>query len=119
MVLHPHRVIQHTIMRIVNWLVFCTFLSLPSTLFAKNPVAHPTNTPQFSLNDLTGKSHSLEDWKGKVIMLNFWATWCPPCQYEVPHFIRYQKEYADQDLKIIGIAIDELIFEYQVKPLLR
>ena len=88
-------------------------------IIAKNPVAYPSNTPQFSLNVLTGKSHSLEDWKGKVIMLNFWATWYPPCQYEVPHFIRYHKEYADQDLKIIGIAIDELIFEYQVKPLLR
>ena len=41
-------------------------------------------------------------------MLNFWATWCPPCQYEVPHFIRYQQQYADQGLQIIGIAIDEI-----------
>ncbi len=63
--------------------------------------------PPFSLTGLDGEVHSLNDWKGKVIMLNFWATWCPPCQYEIPEFIRYQQQYGDKGLQIIGIGIDQ------------
>lgn len=108
MTLHAHRVIQQKIMRIFFWAVISSYLSLATPIFADVPSTLPVETPRFSLNDLNGKSHSLDDWKGKIIMLNFWATWCPPCQYEVPHFIRFQKEYAHLDLQIIGIAIDDL-----------
>jgi peroxiredoxin len=70
-------------------------------------VTNAWDIPGFSLPDLDDQLHSLADWKGKVIMLNFWATWCPPCQYEIPEFMRYQKDYGSKGLQIIGIGIDE------------
>lgn len=63
--------------------------------------------PPFSLEDTKGELHSLSDWKGKVIMLNFWATWCPPCKYEIPEFIEYQDQYGKDGFQIIGVGIDD------------
>ena len=60
----------------------------------------------FLLTDLEGKPRSLADWKGKLIVLNFWATWCPPCRTEIPSFIELQQQYASAGLQFIGIAID-------------
>ena len=59
------------------------------------------------LPDLDGKMHTLHEWSGKVIMLNFWASWCSPCQYEIPEFIEYQEKYADKGLQLVGIGVDE------------
>lgn len=61
----------------------------------------------FRLRDLEGNLRGLEDWKGKVIMMNFWASWCAPCQYEIPEFVHYQEEYGGKGLQIIGIGVDE------------
>ncbi len=61
----------------------------------------------FTLPDTKGNTHTLKDWQGKVIMLNFWASWCSPCQFEIPRFVNYQKRYAQQGLQIIGIGLDE------------
>ena len=61
----------------------------------------------FRLRDLRGELHSLSDWKGKVIMMNFWASWCSPCQYEIPEFVHYQQQYGKDGLQIIGIGVDE------------
>ncbi len=62
--------------------------------------------PDFTLSDIYGEKRSLSDFKGKVIILDFWATWCPPCRAEIPHFIELYKEYRDQGLEIIGVALD-------------
>ena len=62
--------------------------------------------PEFSLLDLNGNKVSLSDFKGKVVILDFWATWCPPCVKEIPHFIELYNEYKDQGLAIIGISVD-------------
>lgn len=51
--------------------------------------------------------HSISDWKGKILIINFWATWCPPCLKEIPDFIELQAEYAAHNVQFIGIAIDE------------
>ena len=59
------------------------------------------------MNDLQGKPHSLDDWRGKVLLVNFWATWCPPCREEVPLLVKLQAKYAAQGLQIVGIATDE------------
>jgi thiol-disulfide isomerase/thioredoxin len=66
----------------------------------------PVATTDFALRDLAGKTHSLADWRGKVVLLNFWATWCPPCRREIPLFIELQERYGKQGLQIIGIAVD-------------
>lgn len=63
--------------------------------------------PEFAAMDLDGKFRNIKEWDGKLILLNFWATWCPPCKKEIPDFIELQKAYGDQDFQIISIAIDE------------
>lgn len=60
----------------------------------------------FTLKDMNGVDVSLASFKGKVILLNFWATWCAPCRVEIPYLIELQKEYGD-DLVILGVSIDD------------
>lgn len=69
-------------------------------------VEAPAATTDFALRDLAGKTHSLADWRGKVVLLNFWATWCPPCRQEIPLFIELQNRYAQHGLQIVGISVD-------------
>jgi peroxiredoxin len=63
--------------------------------------------PGFHLPDIQGKSVSLADFRGKVVILDFWATWCPPCRREIPDFIELQSEYGSKGLQIVGVALDE------------
>ncbi len=63
--------------------------------------------PDFSLNNMQGEVVSLSDFRGKVVILDFWATWCPPCKAEIPDFIELYSQYADQGLEIIGISLDQ------------
>lgn len=60
-----------------------------------------------SFYDLDEKIQPLAQWKGKVLVVNFWGTWCPPCRDEIPEFIRYQKDHAQQGVQFVGIAIDQ------------
>jgi thiol-disulfide isomerase/thioredoxin len=61
----------------------------------------------FRLEGLDGKQHALDEWKGKVIILNFWASWCAPCQYEIPDLVALQKKYGAKGLQVVGIGLDE------------
>ncbi|SET26775.1 Thiol-disulfide isomerase or thioredoxin [Nitrosomonas marina] len=61
-----------------------------------------------NLPDLDGVSQPIAQWKGDVIVANFWATWCTPCREEIPEFIEMQQQYGDQGLTFIGIAVDQL-----------
>jgi cytochrome c biogenesis protein CcmG/thiol:disulfide interchange protein DsbE len=63
--------------------------------------------PDFSLTDLSGRALRLSDHRGKVIVLDFWATWCEPCKEEIPHFVEMQNRYAAQGLQVIGISMDD------------
>jgi cytochrome c biogenesis protein CcmG/thiol:disulfide interchange protein DsbE len=67
---------------------------------------HPL-APAFSLTDITGKPLKLSDYRGKVVMLDFWATWCGPCRIEIPGFIQLQNQYGRRGLAIIGISMDD------------
>lgn len=66
--------------------------------------------PQLTLKDIEGRTLRLSDYKGKVVLLNFWATWCAPCRAEMPDLIKWQREYKSRGLQIIGVAYppDEL-----------
>ncbi|HWZ33899.1 MAG TPA: TlpA disulfide reductase family protein [Bryobacteraceae bacterium] len=63
--------------------------------------------PDFSLKDSSGKTVKLSEYRGKVVLLNFWATWCGPCKIEIPWFIDFQQQYKDRDLVVLGISMDE------------
>ena len=66
-----------------------------------------TVAPDFSLESLDGKNTHLSDFRGKAVLLNFWATWCSPCKIEMPWFVDLQKQYGPQGLQIVGVAMDE------------
>ncbi len=80
--------------------------------------------PDFSLPDLQGDMRHINEWNGKVVILNFWATWCVPCRKEIPEFIALQSRHANNGLQIIGIAlqkpeeiigyVDDLQMNYQI-----
>jgi len=71
--------------------------------------------PDFSLKDANGKTVKLSDYRGKVVLLNFWATWCGPCKIEIPWFIDFEQQYKDRDFAILGISLDDDGWE-SVKP---
>ncbi|MGB2879908.1 MAG: TlpA disulfide reductase family protein [Candidatus Omnitrophota bacterium] len=62
--------------------------------------------PDFTLNDLDGKPFRFSSTRGKVVILDFWATWCPPCKAEIPHFVELYMDYKRQGLEIVGVSLD-------------
>ncbi len=71
--------------------------------------AQAVAAPDFSITDLQGKTLTLADYKGKVLVLNFWATWCPPCRREIPDFIEAYRELKGEGLEIVGLSVDEQV----------
>ena len=74
---------------------------------ALNPLVGKA-APQFSLEDLTGKKVSLADYKGKALLINFWATWCGPCKVETPWLVDLRNQYAAKGFEILGVSTDEI-----------
>jgi peroxiredoxin len=75
---------------------------------ACDPKGKPANL-NFTLKDMSGKDVSLAAYKGKVILLDFWATWCGPCKYEIPGFVELYSKYRDRGLVVLGISVDDTI----------
>ena len=73
--------------------------------------------PEFTLKDADGKVVHLSDYKGKVVILDFWATWCGPCKIEIPWFMELQRADKDKGLEVLGVAMDDEGWE-TVKPFL-
>jgi peroxiredoxin len=87
---------------IITVFTLLTIVMATSTLYAVDEVA-----PDFSLVTLDGETVKLSDYKDKVVILNFWATWCPPCRKEIPHFIEMYEEQSSEGLVILGISVDK------------
>ncbi|HEX8139466.1 MAG TPA: TlpA disulfide reductase family protein [Pyrinomonadaceae bacterium] len=84
----------------VKAVVFATLLIiLPAVAAGQNSEA-----PALALKDLRGRTIRVSDYKGKVVLLNFWATWCPPCRAEMPDLVKWQRQYRSQGLQVIGIT---------------
>jgi len=62
--------------------------------------------PDFTLPDALGLSHEVGEWDGRVLIVNFWASWCKPCAREMPAFVELQRQYAEQGVQFVGIALD-------------
>src|SRR3984893_926007 len=70
-------------------------------------ITRSTVAPDFSLESLEGKTMRLSDFRGKAVLLNFWATWCGPCKIEMPWLVDLQKKYGPEGLQIVGVAMDD------------
>ena len=83
-------------------------LGRPSRSANRRPArAELSLAPDFSLPDLKGGHLKLSAYRGRVVFLDFWATWCDPCREEIPHFIDLQNKYGAQGLQVIGISMDD------------
>lgn len=92
-------------------LYLCTALTFAASPAADRqtltPAQQPAPAPGFALPDLDGKPHTLADYRGKVVVLNFWATWCPPCRYEMPSMERAWEKVRDQGIVFIAVNVGE------------
>ena len=71
------------------------------------PEASRKKAPGFSLKDADGATVNLADYQGKVVLVNFWATWCGPCELEIPWFVEFEQKYKDRDFAVLGISMDD------------
>jgi len=83
----------------------CSFSPKRTAAAEENPDRKPA--ANFSLPDANGIQVALADYKGKVVLLNFWATWCGPCKIEIPWFIEFNKAYKDRGFAVLGVSMDD------------
>lgn len=93
-------------------LAFCLALSLAFILryvAEQNAASKPSGAALYAakLPDIYGKIQDLEQYRGKVVIVNFWATWCPPCREEMPELVALQQAYQDKNVVVLGVALDE------------
>src|ERR1700735_632167 len=93
-------------------LLFALIVQVPLVAqTATHAVGVGLSAPNFSRVDLTGRKIVLSSYRGKIVLLNFWATWCEPCLTEMPTFVEWQKQYGSQNFQVIGISMDDTVPE--------
>jgi peroxiredoxin len=94
-----------------------TVVGQPAARAILQPASERKVAPQLALKDSSGKTISLTDYRGKVVLLDFWATWCTGCKMEIPWFSEFQKTYGAQGFAVVGVSMDESGWSV-VKPFL-
>jgi thiol-disulfide isomerase/thioredoxin len=87
--------------------LFVLLIALPGCTREEKPAVEGNPAPAFSLKDLDGREVKLADLKGKVVVLNFWATWCPPCREEIPSMMHLNQVMAGKPFQMLAVSIDE------------
>ena len=96
--------------RITGWIPAASFIYLAIVLFGcsgNGSKEDQVRAPAFTLKDLSGQEVSLSDFRGKVVLLDFWTTWCVPCRASIPHLNMLYKTYRERGLEILGINLDQ------------
>lgn len=83
------------------------FLGLIMMAACQNKGTPSQVAPDFSLDDINGRTASLSEYRGQVVILDFWATWCPPCRMSIPELVRLQDKYREKGLVILGVSLDD------------
>ena len=91
----------------MNRKIALIILALTCGLIGTAGAQQQKKAPNFTLKTGDGKSYELYQHKGKVVIVNFWATWCGPCRQEIPDFIEVYKKYKDQGVEIVGVSLDQ------------
>ena len=89
---------------------FCVWKASNSERSVNRPVKEEKTrrvAPDFALKDADGKTVRLADYRGKVVLLDFWATWCGPCKMEIPWFMEFERKYKDRGFAVLGISMDD------------
>lgn len=98
-------------------LLLATLLSPFNSFAAQSLVPYTGENKTFELTDIKGKAHTLTDYQGKVILVNFWASWCPPCIYEMPELTRLKTQLADQPFEVLALNVGEK--KYKVRKFIK
>jgi peroxiredoxin len=94
-------------LNIIRKIIYSSLLVMPVLLSGcRNNTDTSINAPDFTLKDLSDNSVSLHQYRGKVVLLDFWATWCLPCRHSIPELVQIQDKYRDKGLVVIGISVD-------------
>ncbi len=89
------------------WASACSRSSEPAHAGSLKPEGQRKPAPEFALKDAGGRSVQLSDYRGKIVLLNFWATWCGPCKVEIPWFMEFEQKYKDKGFAVLGVSMDE------------
>lgn len=88
-------------------LVFSSGCSSTAVEAAVKPESARKAAPEFTLKDVNGQTVHISDYKGKVVLLDFWATWCGPCKIEIPWFMEFEQQFKDRGFSVLGVSMDE------------
>ncbi len=94
-----------TVLGVAGLALVCALLGTGCAKKARKSSGKPA--PEFSLKDANGQTVHLSDYRGKVVLLDFWATWCGPCKIEIPWFMEFEKQFKDQGFAVVGVSMDE------------
>lgn len=93
--------------RILLAAILLLCLAVSGCTKSEAPVVEGSTAPDFVLNDLSGRQVRLSDYRGKVVLLNFWATWCPPCREEIPSMMKLNQALSGKPFQMLAVSIDE------------